>query len=111
MALPAGKRNKRLTIQSATETRDGFGEADQTWSTYATRWVAIEYEGGDEALAAGADRSEVRALIRMGYDTQAATITAKMRGLLGSTVYEFLTPAMNVNHQNKELQIRAVIRG
>lgn len=110
MALPAGKLTKRLTIQQATETRDGFGDPVPTWSTYATRWAAIEYTGSGESLEAGSRRTELRAVIRMRYDTTTAAITAKMRGLLGSVVFDFMPPE-NVNQRNEEIRIEAVVRG
>lgn len=110
MGLAAGRLNKRVTIEQATESQDSFGEPDKTWATYATRWCSIEYDAGREFFGAESTRTERRALIRLHYDTVAAAITAKMRGTLDSTVFEFLSVA-TVGERRREIQIQAVVRG
>ena len=107
MALRAGLLNKRVTIESATETRDSFGEPDKIWSTFATRWASIQYEEGREFFAAGADRTERPALIRMRHTSG---ITEKMRVVHGSTVFQILA-VENVGERGEETRIKAVVRG
>lgn len=109
--MDAGRFTKRLTIQSTTQSQDGFGEPDDSWGTYATRWAEIEYEGGGEALQAGTERTELRARIRMRYDSLTAAITGKMRATLGSTVFWFETPAQNLGMRNEVVEVQAVVRG
>ena len=43
-----GKLNKRLILQSPTETRDDHGGYDETWTDEATVWGAIEPLRGQE---------------------------------------------------------------
>lgn len=106
--VPAGQRNKHLTIQSATETRDAtYGEPVPVWGTFCMAWSRIRYDGGSEGLEAGAVRTERRAEIMMLYNSR---ITEKMRGLLGTTVFEFES-VENVNESNAETRIMAVVRG
>jgi SPP1 family predicted phage head-tail adaptor len=111
MALLAGQLNQRLTIQQTTQTQDSFNEPDDSWGTYLTRWAKIEPLSGNEELMAGADRTAVRFRITMRYDSLTSAITGKMRGLLGSTIYEFLTPAIDRDSRREAVIIEAVVRG
>jgi len=71
----AGKLDRRITIESATETQDTFGEFVPVWSTFATEWAEFEpqvqRETADEAFVA-----EARAVFRVRYRSD---ITTKMR--------------------------------
>jgi head-tail adaptor len=53
-----GKLDRRITIESLTESRDDFGGVVETWATLATRWAGVETAGGargsgDEGYDAG----------------------------------------------------------
>lgn len=40
--MEAGKLNRRVTLQSASESRDAFGAPALTWSNEATVWANVE---------------------------------------------------------------------
>lgn len=52
MGLPAGKRDRLVTIQKSTETQS-VGEPTLTWSTHASWWAQKLPLGGSEGAAAG----------------------------------------------------------
>lgn len=52
MGLPAGRRDRLVTIEKSTETQT-VGEPVLTWSAHATWWVRKEPLGGSEGSAAG----------------------------------------------------------
>jgi len=49
-----GKMRERVTIQTASEAANAYGERIETWSTLATVWAQVEYRlaVGDEDLRA-----------------------------------------------------------
>lgn len=51
MALAAGKRNRRITIQSSTRVSDGKGGQIVSWSDLITVWGQMIPLRGQEALA------------------------------------------------------------
>ncbi len=50
--MQAGKLNKRIQIQEASESRDAGGGVISTWSTIDTVWGAIEPLSGIELVEA-----------------------------------------------------------
>jgi SPP1 family predicted phage head-tail adaptor len=49
--LDSGKLDYQATIQTPTEGVNSIGEPTLSWSTFATRWVAIEPLSGSEQVA------------------------------------------------------------
>ena len=50
--MRAGARDRRIVIESKTETRSGTGAASETWATFATKWAAKRDVRGDERFRA-----------------------------------------------------------
>ena len=46
--IESGQLRHRITIQSATETQDTYGEPIKTWSTFLTTWASVEPLKGRE---------------------------------------------------------------
>ena len=42
MPIPAGILREKIVIEQQTETRNAFGEATSSWSTFATRRASVE---------------------------------------------------------------------
>jgi SPP1 family predicted phage head-tail adaptor len=82
--MEAGRLRHRVTIQSMTEAQDGTtGAITESWSAGDTTWASIEPLSGREYLAAQEMQSQIMARITIRH----RTVTAKMRVLHGSTVY------------------------
>lgn len=87
--ISAGELTERVTVQSATETRNTVGEATLTWATFATVWAKVESLAGREAERYGSI---------VGFSGHKATI----RALPG------VTTGMRVIYRNRTLEIGAI---
>ena len=83
--MQAGNLNRRITLQQRSAGQDALGQPVGTWADVATLWASVRHLSGLQALKASADVSEVQASIRLRYRTD---ITAGMRAVLGTTVYD-----------------------
>ena len=85
MADAIGRLNNRVTIQQPATGQDEIGQPIPTWSTLAEVWANVRHLNGVETIKAGAEMSAVKASIRI---RRRADVTAAMRVVLGSTVYQ-----------------------
>lgn len=97
--MRAGQLRHRLVIQQATETRDNFGQAQPSWTTFAERYAEVLPQSGREFLAARTLTPELTHLVRL---RGVAGITPKMRVLLGTRVLDILA-AVPVEERPREL--------
>ena len=74
--MQAGRLNRRVTLQSPSQSVDELGQPIPGWTDVATLWADIRMKSGMEAIKAGAPVSVVQASIRVRYR---AGITAGMR--------------------------------
>lgn len=79
MSIRAGRLNKRITVQQATETRNSVGDPIPSWTTYAIRWASVEPLNGREYFAAKQTQSETSIRMRLRYDSVTKSVTTKMR--------------------------------
>lgn len=88
MTLDAGSLNRRITIQKPGQLHDEWGSTipgSENWVEVAKPWASIKNLSGLGAIKADAQASVVKTSIRIRYRTD---ITAGMRALHGSTVYD-----------------------
>lgn len=86
--MEAGRLRHRVVVQSLAETQDSTtGAISEAWSNLATTWAEIVPLSGREFIAAHEKDSEIVARITMRYRDD---ITAKMRIVHGTTVYNIL---------------------
>ena len=83
--MRAGALRSRITIQHRADVANDIGELVPTWATLAAVWADVRHTSGTEAIKADASASIVRASIRIRFRSD---ITAAMRALVGSTIYE-----------------------
>ena len=74
--MQAGRLNRRVTLQSPSQSVDEIGQPIPGWTDVATLWADIRMKSGLESIKAGAPVSVVQASIRVRY---MAGITAGMR--------------------------------
>ena len=86
--MRAGKLRHPVTIQTAAETQDAFGEATQVWSSAITCWASIEPLSGRELLQGDQIIAECSHRVRLRHDTN---VTTKARLLFGSRVLEIVS--------------------
>lgn len=94
--------NRRITIQSFTETENEQGDIIKIWSDFKTVWSMIKTVQGREYLQAAAVQGEntVRFIIR--YTTG---ITNDMRILYKGRTFSIVAPPINDDELNKTLTI------
>lgn len=101
--MRAGLLRHKITIQQATETRDDYGEADETWSTFRVVRASMRIVSGDEDMVSDV-RSPVR-IVEFGLH-YIDGITNKMRIKHGDDIYNILV-VENINLLNRDLLITA----
>lgn len=74
--MQAGRLNRRVTLQSPSQSVDELGQPIPGWTDVAALWGDIRMKSGLESIKAGASVSVVQASIRVRYR---AGITAGMR--------------------------------
>jgi len=75
----AGKRDRRVTIQRFTATKDEYGEDIETWADLGTRWTAIFYGKGEERRQAAVEEGKQSASFVMLADSITKTISVRDR--------------------------------
>ena len=74
----AGELDRRITIESTTETRGSGGGIIDTWAIFDIRWAKREYKGGFEGEEADKRVSTNVILYTVRYDPD-KIVTPKMR--------------------------------
>ena len=92
---PAGKRDKRVTIESKSVTINGIGEEVVTWATFATRWAAVLPIRGREFFAAEQTLSSVDYRVNL---LKPLAITREMRIKVGSVTMDIVSI---IDHDNE----------
>ena len=88
MPLRSGSLDTQITIQSATEAQDAFGEPIKTWANLATDptpWAEKIPLSGSERFQAQQVNAEVDTTFRIRYRTD---LDEEMRIVLDSTPYD-----------------------
>lgn len=65
--LKSGIMDQKAVIQSPIETTNSIGEPTLTYSTFATRWIALLPLSGAERVANMANQGTVTHRVRMRY--------------------------------------------
>jgi SPP1 family predicted phage head-tail adaptor len=88
----SGDLRSRISFQQATLTDDGAGGRSRAWVTIGSAWAGIEPWKGNENITADQLRAAATFRVVTRYRTDIA-ITAKLRILYGSRVFEILSIA------------------
>jgi len=75
-----GKSDRRITIQRATETTNGYGEKVATWATLITVWAELQKtSGAKEAIASRQDTATKQLVFKIRSSTDSRAVTTKDR--------------------------------
>lgn len=78
--MSAGKMDRRITLQRATESDDGFSSAgDKTWSDIATVWAEVITVSDGERWRAGEVAAHVTHRFRIRYSATVADLCPEDR--------------------------------
>ena len=98
--IDPGRLRERVTIQSATETRNAMGETTQTWGTFAERWASVQGISAREFLLSGQQQTEISHRVRLRY---VDGLTSTMRILWRGRVLEIASALEHNNRSEHEL--------
>lgn len=105
MALPAGKRNRRITFQRATVGRNALGQATKTWADLATQpgdWAFVRPVRGSESFSDGQLQGRIDVVFNVRYR---ADITESDRVLLDGEPYEITSPPIDINGAKTDMEL------
>ncbi len=95
-----GPLNKRLEIQSSTDTRDGLtGAMAKTWATVTTVWAQIEPLSGNETWRARQAQSDATHRITIRWYSG---LTPAYRFLYGSRIFN-IESVMNTDERGSQM--------
>ena len=103
-----GKRHL-FTLEQRGEALDTFGQDSLSYTELATAWGSLEAVGARERFESQQVQAEVSHRITIRHSAQAAALTAADRVVLGSRVFDIVTP-MDKDGRSRELEILALER-
>ena len=91
MAVRAGKLDRRVTIQTLTESLDsgGFGDPTEAWADQVTVWAEVTPLSGNEPFLRSQTLSKATSKFRIRYNS-GITITEAHRISFDSDTYNIL---------------------
>ncbi len=98
--INAGNLRERVTVQQATESRNGIGETVLSWDTFATVWASVEGVSAREALTAGQNEVSITHKVQMRYLTG---LTQRMRLQWRGRTLEIVSLLEHDNRSRHEL--------
>jgi len=99
----AGARDRRITIQSMTETITDGGEVTETWTTECRIWAQISPLTARENWVAQQSQATTTHKIKILYRPD---ITHKMQATYDSRTFKF-DSVVNLDEANRHLMITA----
>lgn len=100
MALHAGILREKVVVETATETRNAFGEATATWSTLTERWASVEAVTYSEQQQNNQTGGTISHTVRMRY---VPGLTGKMRLRWGGRLLYISSVIERGNREEHEL--------
>ena len=104
--LRSGIMDTLATVQTPTESANAIGEPILTWSTFATRWIAILPLSGNEQMTAMANEGSITHRVRMRYTDG---LKPKMRLISGSRTFEIMSAVERGRREEHELMVSEVV--
>lgn len=99
--MRAGKLNKRIELQSSTDSTDTFGEPIKTWTTYDTVWASINPLSGNELIFAQQISSKTNIGIIIRYNS---SVEVGDRVKYGTRYFD-INAVLNEMENNKQLEL------
>lgn len=65
MTLSSGELDKRISIERATVTTDGYGGEDKVWTEFCPAWAKVINGRGDERRSAAQENASLAATFRV----------------------------------------------
>ena len=101
MALRAGVLNKRVILQTVTQSTDGGGGFTDSWANTDTLWAGIEELTGSEGFEGQQTAASLSHRVTLRYRTG---VTPQLRLLYGSRVFK-INAVLNPGQRNELLEL------
>lgn len=88
--MDAGELDRRITLQRASETDDGFTTAQGDWSDLATVWAKLMPMSGAERLAASENAAFANVRFKIRKSTDVADVSSKDRLVFDSLMHNIV---------------------
>lgn len=100
--MKIGELKRVISIQAKTKTPDGLGSWSETWAEYAETRAAIWPVSASEQVRNQQVENQITHKVRVRYQTG---IIPEMRVVYKSRVFEILGQPINVNEENRWLDL------
>ena len=105
--MDAGELDRRITLQRASETEDGYGTVTGDWADIATVWAKLMPMSGAERLAASENAAFANVRFKIRKSSDVSDLNAKDRLVFDSVTHNIA----NVRQEGRSfLVIDAVAR-
>lgn len=104
--LQSGIMDQKATIESPTEGTNSIGEPTFTYSTFATRWIALLPLSGAERVASMQNEGTVTHRVRMRYTSG---LKPKMRLVSDGRTFEIDSVVERGRREEHELLVTEVV--
>lgn len=104
--LQSGLMDQKATVQSPTEGTNSIGEPTFTYSTFATRWIALLPLSGAERVASMQNEGTVTHRVRMRYTSG---LKPKMRLVSEGRTFEIDSVVERGRREEHELLVTEVV--
>lgn len=101
MALRAGVLNKRVTLQTVSNSADGRGGVTETWGDTVTLWAHIEELAGSEAFTGQQIASNLTHRVTLRYRT---SVAPQQRLKYGTRILKVIS-VRNPDQRNEMLEV------
>jgi SPP1 family predicted phage head-tail adaptor len=102
----AGAMDRRIRIEQATTSADGYGQPIETWSLLAEVWAEVAPLRGRELWAAQQVNAELTTRFRIRYRSD---VTEKMRIICEGTEYDIESIAEIGRREGLEIMATAKV--
>lgn len=99
--IRSGDMKRRITFQTRSATKDGYGQESTTWSDLLSCWADIQPLSGRELVAAQAQLAETTHEIQIRYRTG---ITAALRVVYQGRIFNVLS-VIDQDMQHRRLSL------
>lgn len=107
MSLDEGARDKRITIERSTETRNALNEPVKTWAPYARPWASVYYGTGTEQRQAAQTQATQVATFEILSSTKNRSIEVTDRIIFDGEIWEIRSiPRIGLNEGIKITAVR-----
>lgn len=107
--IGAGKRNRRIRVEAATITKNGFNEPVKTWGPYCTAMAAVIFGSGQERRDAAQEGASAAATFVVPHNPRTKAISVEYRIQFDGSAWDIVSnvPSVQLNAMREISAVRA----